>query len=98
MEPLRLTWSHTWPDKGPDFVGRTPDGELATRIYHVVATWNNPEHWFWTANGFYRSRGMTATGSAPDKNTAARMAEAAWFEAVERIDRDLGPVNPQNRP
>jgi hypothetical protein len=69
-------------------------GLRAGRIYHVVGTTNNPEHWFWACNGWYRGRGMNASGQAPDKNTAARMVEDAWFKAVERIDKDMGPMIP----
>jgi len=38
LTPLRLKWSHTWPDKGADFSCRDHDGNSVGRIYKMTSS------------------------------------------------------------
>lgn len=89
MEPLRLKWSRTWPDKERDFACRTDEGHSVGRIYFVAESINNPDRWLWFCNGSYRGRSLSTSGHTPDKDSAAREVEVAWFKAVATIDAQM---------
>ena len=77
MEPLRLTWQHTWPEGGADFIAR-PNGGY-TRVYKRTDTTEPEKIWFWTAAN-WRSLG---TGFAATKRDACEAAEAAWLASTD---------------
>jgi len=86
---LRLKWSHTWPDKGADFSCRDHDGDSVGRIYKMTSSTMDNYRWFWAAHGRLpgSSRSANAHGHAPTKLAAAEAVEAAWFDAIEAMER-----------
>jgi len=77
---LRLSWNDSWPERLGDFSGRDPGNkDMLARIFSVH---HGPiaGDWFWTvADG--RELG---SGYAADRNSAAKMAERAYFTRDHR--------------
>ena len=86
-DSLRLKWRRTWEDRPRDFSADGDDGEPVGRIYHMIGVGDIPPTWFWSCYGRHRGRIANANGRELSKDETARALEAAWFEAVERIDR-----------
>lgn len=91
MEPLRLKWDRTWPDRPKDYSCKADDGQPVGRVYFVLGSTNSPEHWYWTCNGRYRGRLLSTSGEAKNQHEAARKVEAEWFAAIAQIDDGLNP-------
>lgn len=60
---MPLAWSHTWPERGPDFVA-DDDGRTAGRIYRH----HDKVRWLWAA---YLWDGTGQSGIAANKQAAA---------------------------
>lgn len=86
MPPLRLRWSHTWPDKGADFTAKTEAGQLVGRIHKTFKP-GGGEHWVWYGHGRFPYRNMGGMGTCETKGEAARALEARWFAFLAEIDR-----------
>lgn len=73
---MPITWSHTWPERGPDFTASEGDRQ-AGRIYRH----HDKVRWLWAA---YLWNGTGQSGIAPDKQAAAD----AVREITETMARD----------
>ena len=84
-EALRLRWRQTWPEREADYCAEADGLEQAVgRIYKhtsgpLVGVW----FWSMTADGPDISRNAGEShGTAQSPREAARLMEAAWFEAI----------------
>lgn len=87
--PLRLKWERS--GRPQDYIALDDAEQKVCRVYFAPGHNFRHAEWHWTCNGSYRGRNGSTSGYADTKNEAARLAEEAWFELVERADRDLGP-------
>ena len=87
--PLRLKWSHTWPEKQADFHCHDDAGNPVGRIYRMVSGTLDSHRWFWAANGHIdvgdRTIHLHTHGHAPTKQAAAEAVEAEYFKTLEKL-------------
>ena len=88
MEPLRLKWRRTWPDKPHDYVCEAPEahGGQVGRITGEDSVFLGAKRWRWNLYAHVPSRNaiLSRMDFADDKNSAARALEAAWFAFIEK--------------
>ena len=74
---LRLTWRHTWPDKGQDYSAKDPqDPGVGSNCRVYLSSSPGSPMWRWYASS---SRGHLGQGWEATAKEAAIAAEAAYW-------------------
>ena len=77
MNPFRLRWQRSWPERDADYTGSLADApKKLARIYKDDAA-DSERAWRWTVLDDQQRIG---DGYALDADAAARAAEEAYFE------------------
>lgn len=93
---LRLKWRHTWPEKEADFVAEVEGYGTVGRIYESLKPGSLEKDWFWcmNAHGPEISRNVgKLSGHTTTPREAAKLAEDAWFAAIEGSSLDVPVVS-----
>jgi hypothetical protein len=78
--PDPLTWRHTWPEKGPDFVATVAGGQFA-RIFKTHPDHTAGREWVWCLTYPAATR-LPKQGRAATKEEAAKAVRRGLDEAL----------------
>ena len=87
MTSSPITWRHTWPERGPDFLAIVRGGQFA-RIYRTHPDHLQGHEWVWSLT-YPAVTGLTKTGRARTEAEAADAVRAGLDEALRwHAERD----------